>query len=316
MKSLYPLLCNYYITTRCNARCTFCNIHRHQGNDAVTDNVMTNLEDLHRLGISFIDFTGGEPLLHRDLTLFLQKAKSLRMRTTITTNTLLYPQKAKQLKGLIDFLHFSMDAPNAADHNAIRGVSCFDHVMQSIDIAKSIGEKPDLLYTITEENKHHLSEMISIAQKHRLILIVNPVFSYFGNENASIEMLKELQDHKHTPYVYINRGIIKFMIDGGNCIEKPRCRSVKTTIVISEDNYLLLPCYHHSQQKILIDGNLPELWKSQDVRKAESMQGRHTFCKNCSISCYFDPSFVHTIDQYFWLSQLSKVKYTFDKYIR
>ena len=62
------------------------------------ENVQANLNDLKKLGVKVIDFTGGEPLLHRQLPEFLQYAKKLKFITTVTTNTLLYPKYAERLK--------------------------------------------------------------------------------------------------------------------------------------------------------------------------------------------------------------------------
>ncbi|MCU0353574.1 MAG: radical SAM protein, partial [Cytophagales bacterium] len=61
----HPVLCNYYLTYRCNATCGFCDIWERPSPYATPENVLKNLTDLKRLGVKVIDFTGGEPLLHR-----------------------------------------------------------------------------------------------------------------------------------------------------------------------------------------------------------------------------------------------------------
>ena len=73
-----PVLCNYYVTYRCNAKCSFCDIWERPSPYVNLKNVKENLKDLKRLGVQVIDFTGGEPLLHRELPLFLDYAKELR----------------------------------------------------------------------------------------------------------------------------------------------------------------------------------------------------------------------------------------------
>ncbi len=312
----YPLLCNYYITTRCNARCTFCDIHKKKGIDANVKEIKTNLQALKRLGISFIDFTGGEPLLHPHITDILTTAKNMGFITTITTNCILYPTLYNKIKGLVNLLHFSLDAPIKEEHNKIRGIKCFDKVIDSIKIAKSIGDKPDILFTITEKNSKHLKKMVTLAQKNQCILLCNPVFSYFDNPGLNQETLNKILSFSSEPYVYINRGIIHLMKMGGNNIYNPRCRAVSTTIVISPDNHILLPCYHRYSKKIPINNDLITLFNSKLINYFRKKEGRFSYCNGCSISCYFDPSFTYGIDDYFLLSQLSKIKYCFDKYIR
>ena len=314
--SPYPLLCNYYVTTKCNARCIFCDIYKKPGRHADMDHVRENLRDLKKLGVAFVDFTGGEPLLHPHLPEILSFSKKLGLRSTVTTNTLLYPKFADQLKGKIDLLHFSLDAPNRADHNRVRGVDVFDKVMESIGIAKSLGEQPDLLFTVTDDSLKHLPEMIRFAQSHRLMLLLNPVFDYFESLSIRNDTLRQILAASSEPFVYANRGIIRFMMSGGNDIQHPRCRAMTTTLVISPDNTLLLPCYHHYSNALPIDGKLDELYNSQAVRAIRKKEGRYLFCQGCAISCYFDPSFTHGMDRYFWLSQWSKLSYTWDKYVR
>ena len=316
MRRLYPILCNYYVTTRCNARCVFCDIHRRPGVDANPTDVEANLRALTRLGISFVDFTGGEPLLHPQLPIFLEQAKRLKLRTTVTTNTLLYPQRARELAGKVDLLHFSLDASTAEDHDALRGVPCFDRVMQSLDLAQSLGEKPDLLFTLTDDNAHHLDALVTLAQTRRLMLIINPVFAYFDNPGAGKVLLDTAKEAAGRPYVYVNLGMLRLMKKGGNQTGRPRCRAVTTTVVIDPENQLLLPCYHQALNRLPIQGQLEARWQSSVVNHARKMEGRHPFCQNCAISCYFDPSFTHTPDTFFWLSLGSKVKYAWDKYLR
>ncbi|NJO02400.1 MAG: radical SAM protein [Bacteroidia bacterium] len=78
------MLCNYYLTYRCNARCGFCDIWERPSPYATPAHVAQNLRNLKRLGVKVIDFTGGEPLLHRQLDELLAMAKAMRFVTTVT----------------------------------------------------------------------------------------------------------------------------------------------------------------------------------------------------------------------------------------
>ncbi len=71
-----PLVANYYLTYRCNARCHFCNIWALEpGKEADFETIKRNLEDLRRLGTKYVDFTGGEPLLRHDVGEIYTEAK-------------------------------------------------------------------------------------------------------------------------------------------------------------------------------------------------------------------------------------------------
>ena len=122
----HPILCNYYVTYRCNAKYGFCDIWERPSPYVKLDTVKKNLLDLKKLGVKVIDFTGGEPLLHQQIDQLLEIAKELKFITTLTTNTLLYPKLAERLKGKVDMLHFSLDSSDKAQHDKMRGVECFD----------------------------------------------------------------------------------------------------------------------------------------------------------------------------------------------
>ncbi len=218
-----PVLCNYYLTYRCNAKCGFCDIWEKPSPYVNFDNVYHNLKDLKKLGVKVIDFTGGEPLLHQEIHKFLKLAKDLGFITTVTTNTLLYPKNAQKLKGLIDMLHFSLDSPNEQEHNQSRGVNCYQHFLKSLKIAKSLNEKPDILFTVHSNNLHQIEQVYhEFALPNDLILILNPIFSYndVGSE-LQTEEIYYLKSWRFKKNVYINEAFLTLRLNGGNQINNP-----------------------------------------------------------------------------------------------
>ncbi|MBU1651036.1 radical SAM protein [bacterium] len=293
-----PLVCNYYVTTRCNAKCAFCDIWQDNGQHADTQEVLRNLKQLPSAGVRIIDFTGGEPLLHRDLPRFLETARRMGLQTTVTTNGLLYPKRARQLQGLVDLLHLSIDGATAEVHDRYRSVPCFDSVMESIDVALSLGERPDLLFTATAKNYREIEPLIALARSKGLIQIVNPVFESGGDLTLNSRQLEKLERACKAPYVYINGGVLKLMKEGGNDPDHPRCKAVSATLVISPDNKILLPCFHHADAKITIDGTLAEALQHPKRQKALQSQGRQEYCRGCTINCYLAPSLPYRFDKY------------------
>ncbi len=312
-----PVLCNYYLTYRCNAKCGFCDIWEKPSPYACYDNVYYNLKDLKRLGVKVIDFTGGEPLLHQELNTFLKLSKDLGFITTVTTNTLLYPKNAEKLKGLIDMLHFSLDSPYEEEHNQSRGVECFRHFVKSIEIAKSLQEKPDILFTVHSQNISQIQEVYEkFALPNDLILILNPIFSYndIGSE-LSFEDIQNLKSWRYKKNVYINEAFLMLRMKGGNQINNPICRAASSTIVISPQNELLLPCYHLAVKRYPIQNRLYELWKSTEIQEIVKMEGRLEECQGCTINCYMQPSFAVEMNAYFWKALPSTLKYSIEKWI-
>ncbi len=201
--------------------------------DCSLKDVASNLPQLKKIGIKFIDFTGGEPLLHPQLPAMLQLAKRHGFYTSVTTNCLLYPQRVEELKGLIHLLHFSLDSMDEEQNDSLRGSGSFASVMKSIEVARSLGEHPDLLFTSTRTNFRAIDELSRFAHEQQLILIVNPIFKYSSQLSITKEALDYLDQFSKEPYVYINRALHNLIRAGGNCRLKPRCRAISSTVVIS-----------------------------------------------------------------------------------
>lgn len=314
-----PVLCNYYLTYRCNAACSFCDIWEKPSPYATPEVVARNLRALRRLGVQVIDFTGGEPLLHRQLPLFLEMAQRMGFITTITTNALLYPKRAHELQGKVDMLHFSLDAATAEKHDALRGVRCFDFVQESFQIAARLQERPDILFTVTPENWMDI-EMVyeKFAEPYKLILILNPLFAYnqVGHAELPSEVLRILRQWARRQRVYVNEAFLRLRENGGNSPYKPVCHASSAAIVISPDNRLLLPCYHAHERgySFPIEGDLVALYESAPVQHLRAMEGRFSFCEGCVINCYMEPSFAIEVSPYFWASLPSTLKYIYEKW--
>lgn len=307
-----PLVANYYLTYRCNARCHFCDIWAlNPGQEADFATIYRNLQDLVRLGVKYVDFTGGEPLLRSDVGEIYQAAKGLGLVTSMTTNTILYPQKSKAIQGLVDFLNFSLDGPDAEAHDQSRGVKIFDNLVESVRIALSLGEYPVLNHTVTAQNYHRIDEVAELGERLGVRVWLNPAFTAHSNYNhkknptpeivSAIE--KSARTHRNLGY---NRAALAFIKAGGNDPEHPRCKAVDAVIAISPNDELLLPCYHFAQTGLPIQGRLYDLYReSEAVEEYRQSQGRLSVCEGCTVWCYLIPSFFKGIDKYWLLNQVT-----------
>lgn len=313
-----PVLCNYYVTYRCNATCSFCDIWQQPSPLIDLRDAERNLDDLRRLGVRIIDFTGGEPLLHPQIAELLAMAKARRFITTLTTNTLLYPKRARDLAGKVDMLHFSIDSHDPAVHDASRGVRSFDSLLRSIEIAMELGERPDLLFTVRDENVGSLQPIYEqVTSPNRLILLINPLFAYNGvGGGLRDETIQQIEAFASRPFTYLNPALLALRRKGGNRVDSPDCRAVSSCIVISPFDELVLPCYHLGLERIPINGDLYERWNSEEVASHRAMEGRHAGCEGCSINCYFEPSFATNLtSSYFWQSLIPKLNYSWTKFV-
>ena len=286
-----PSICNYYVTLRCNQRCTFCNIpHTNNGSpqrEPRMDQVRANLRDLKRLGVLILDVTGGEPLLYRNIVEMLTLAKKMRFLTSVTTNGMLYPKYAEQLVGKVDALLFSIDSTDREEHDRIRATKSFHLALEALAVARKLRQPLYISHVVTNESYDSVDEMIRFAKDQGAILYLNPCFSFFGNEGLDTEKAKGLVKYFGMPSVIVDRAQLALITSGGNHREDPVCKAVSSTVVISPENQLWLPCYHFKHEAVPIENNLYEIYKhSEVVARAREMEGRHEFCEGCTVYCY------------------------------
>lgn len=311
-----PILLHYYVTNRCNARCAFCNIWQERPKaDAADADAAENLRQARRAGCKFVDFTGGEPLMHPSLPKFLKTAKKLGFITSVTTNCLLFEERAAELAGLVDLLHFSIDADGPELHDRIRGCESYGHVMRSIDAALANRLCPDLLFTYTAENIGAAEGVARLARERRLMMILDPVFALWGPDKVHPEVHRRALELSKKRGVYLNRAHLLLRGSGGNHTRAPLCRAASAAIVITPDNKLALPCYHHRSVNLSINNDLSKVLKSPERLEAISKEGRCSFCEGCHINCYFDPTYQYAKGRYRYESVAGKLRYAVTKYL-
>jgi MoaA/NifB/PqqE/SkfB family radical SAM enzyme len=307
-----PLVANYYLTYRCNARCHFCDIWALEPKkEADFETICQNLKDLRRLGVKYVDFTGGEPLLRTDVAQIYAEAKRQGFYTSMTTNTILYPKRAQEIQGLVDFLNFSLDGPDAETHDQSRGVKIFDTLVESVKLALSLGEFPVLNHTVTAQNFSRIPEVAELGKQLGVRVWLNPAFTahsnYNSKKNPTPDMVLAIEAAaRNDSNVGYNKAALEFIRDGGNDTNNPRCKAVDAVIAISPHDELLLPCYHFAQTGVPINGRLYELYKqSEVVEDYRKSQGKLSVCEGCTVWCYLIPSFFKGLDKYWFLNQVS-----------
>jgi MoaA/NifB/PqqE/SkfB family radical SAM enzyme len=309
-----PIMAYYYVTYKCNARCVFCNIPDGPmdilpvSQYTPTDQVVEHLRILKHMGVRLIDFTGGEPLLRKDMPFLLRSARDMGFRTQMTTNCTLYPRKAKELHGLFDILNFSLCSPEAEPHNTIRRDKSYDFVMESIDIARELGEPYQIIFVLTNDNSHFMPDMIELAKKKHFMLKVQPEWEYFGNDGVAMQHLKVAKELAKKQNVYVNMAEVEIFATG-NVKEKPRCKAANAALAISPDGYLLYPCYHKVAQRIKFDWNTVKFFETPKWKQMQAKVGTMSFCDGCRNLCYLHPSFYYRADRYFVLSALADLRY-------
>ena len=107
-----PGFCQFALNNACNARCGFCNfaldkLPRESWKYVDRGGALDAIDILYRQGIRYLVITGGEPLLHPDLTTIVKRATDLKVKVMLVTNAgLLKPHRIRELAeaGLSSFI--------------------------------------------------------------------------------------------------------------------------------------------------------------------------------------------------------------------
>ena len=118
-----PVMASIKVTEACNSRCITCTLgqkHRHPDELSQAE-IMDLMEQLVRAGCRYVRFTGGEPLLRKDLPHLISQARKLGFqRVYVATNGLLLKKRALDLEGTTDVC-VSLDGLEEVN-DTIRGV--------------------------------------------------------------------------------------------------------------------------------------------------------------------------------------------------
>lgn len=144
---------------RCNLSCAHCysvsgpTVHTEL--DGAT--VCNVISDAAAMGYQVISVSGGEPLMYSGLDEVLTHAKSLGLRTTVTTNGFFVgQQRLNRLSKLVDVLAISLDGP-AEIHNKIRGSArAFARLEAGLENVRKAGIPFGFIHTLTRQSWEHL----------------------------------------------------------------------------------------------------------------------------------------------------------------
>lgn len=162
------------LTSRCNLSCIYCH---HEGevrpgaeiSDEMVAGVARAASDL---GIRSLKFTGGEPLLRRDLPGLISQIPP-EMNISLTTNGILLADQAGELaEAGLDRINVSLDSLEPERYRAITGgrEGDLEKVLAGIDAAAAARLLPiKLNVVVLKENEAEIPDLIEFCRERDLI---------------------------------------------------------------------------------------------------------------------------------------------------
>jgi 12,18-didecarboxysiroheme deacetylase len=188
------------VTRRCNLKCVHCYAHAKNkafDNELTTEQGQDLINDLAEFGSPVMLFSGGEPLIRKDLPQLAAYAVERGMRAVISTNgTLITRSMARTLKEIgLSYVGISLDGMQQIN-DRFRGVKgAFQSALEGIKNSQDAGIKVGLRFTV---NKFNVNEIPKIFQLLEEMDIPRVCFYHLVYAGRGSELVKDDLSHAET----------------------------------------------------------------------------------------------------------------------
>lgn len=284
------------VTYRCNAKCYMCNTWQQPSKkkEEYTPDLVDKLPD----GLSFINITGGEPFLRKDIEEIVAKALTKTKRLVISSNGYFTDRVIKLFKrfGNQVGIRISIEGLPAAN-DELRGIkNGFDHGLRTLTTLQGMGIS-DIGFgmTVSDRNADDMIELYRLANSMGLEFATATTHNsfYFHTtdnkyddqekvaktfENIAVELLKTNKP-KNWFRAYFNMGLAR----------KARGQKRALPCEVGTDMFFVDPFGHvmpcNGSDQPMIMGNLHKqdfetIWKSDQAIKVREM------VKKCEKQCW------------------------------
>ena len=197
------------VTRACNLKCVHCYARateQEHERELTTEEGLSLLDDLTQFGVPVVLFSGGEPLIRKDLTQLARYAVEKGMRAVISTNgTLITKDKAQELKAIgLSYVGVSLDGMEAANDRFRGKKGAFQDALNGIFSCQEAGLKVGLRFTINQMNRTEIPRIFDLLEEHHIPRVCFYHLVYSGRGSALIE-----QDLGHAE----TREVVDLIID-------------------------------------------------------------------------------------------------------
>ncbi|MGW3044789.1 StsB family radical SAM/SPASM domain sactipeptide maturase [Kitasatospora sp. NPDC001159] len=163
-----PLNFVYYaITDGCNLRCPYCYASSEKclPGELDTAESLDLVSQIADLGARTLVFTGGEPMLRKDLFQVVEHANRSGLKSNIITNATMIrtTATARRFAELFNAVTVSLDGGTAETHDRTRGKGAFARTHQAIRLLNDAGVAPSINHIVTSDNIDELEDFASFV---------------------------------------------------------------------------------------------------------------------------------------------------------
>lgn len=313
-----PLLAALAPTTDCNLRCPMCDLparHAARPEQHETAVWLEAIDQLHAMGAAAIGITGGEPLLRRDVTEMIARARGHGLPVTITTNALLLTEpRARELVAAAPTnVNVSIDSGRHDVNDRLRGGrNVLARTLERVRLLRDLRSRErgsfgiTIVTVLSDDNIDDLDVLFASASDagadrigfmplHSIDRRTCAVEPAKKDTSTLADRIRELSRRYSLPVEnsddYLD-GMHRVWSQGGGM--PFRCNAPYTSLILGPE-LDLYPCFPHYEKDAPIarwspsGPSLGEIWSSAVFRRARR-DLEH--CRECFWNCHAELNYV------------------------
>ncbi len=300
-----------WITTNlsCQLRCKHCLVNAgiKPPKPMTTEEIEKLVDDAVALGVKRIYFTGGEPLLRRDLFTLVEYVAARAQLVILTSGVLVSEEKAARLKAAGNgnlLVQVSLEGPDAETNDAIRGKGSFERAVRGIKRLVAADLPPIVTTTLTNLNYHRAPDttrfLVSLGVQDHHVLWLHGRGRMRDNLDDLLlsgtrvaEAMQELRQTAHQAGIIVdNAESLRVRIQSGRGRKNDLCNACFGMLSVNADGHVY-PCAALSGAQGFDCGSikqksLKEIWQESPIAnwvREDSVQKR-VGCNSCFLK-YF-----------------------------
>ena len=201
-----PFIAVFNTTQKCNLNCSYCAIQNNCSDNKKLQKVLTDssdielnteevkrvIEKVNSLGVSYFNFSGGEPLLRDDIEELGKYTQNLGMSTSLYTNGLLLENRdVKKVANSFNTIMISLPHPKEGRFRTRKEVKIIDRNINRLK--KQENSKIGISFVITKYNYTEIEDIADYAKKNIDFIFYNPVH-YAPNFLPDPKKAEEIKD--------------------------------------------------------------------------------------------------------------------------
>ena len=179
-----PIITIWTITDHCNLNCTHCYLPKNNGGKELSfEECSKIIDDLYEAKNMIVGFSGGEPLLRKDILELIKYTSNKKMSVALATNGLLIDKNMaiKLKESGLGYVQISIDGLEDT-HDMVRGEGTFQRALSAIKFCIEVGLYVSMDVVVTKLNVSQIRDLIALAKELKVQKF--EILDFVPSENA------------------------------------------------------------------------------------------------------------------------------------